>query len=441
MTYKTDYRLHLGDHTTPVNLYLAIRNRYADAKLLECSKYQKAENSHSYIVANELESFSDMGHENVVDSLHEFIDNINCDAPEEIQHHLGVFGYTAFEAVSYFDTINSRKVTELPLVNYGFYRFIFVFNHFNNTIKIIENCPVNDKSELTKLEQILAEKAPSSFPFSVASEESVSISESDFKQLVKKVKHHCQVGDVFQLVLSRRFIRKYSGDDFTLYRALRSINPSPYLFYFDYGNFRLIGSSPEAQLAIKNGVAEIHPIAGTYKRTGNRTVDNEARQQLLDDPKESSEHIMLVDLARNDLSQNTSDVHVAEYKQVQEFSHVIHLVSKVLGKVEFVSPYRVFANTFPAGTLSGAPKHKALELINDYEPVARGFYGGAIGMIGLHGNLNHAIMIRTFYSCKGELHYQAGAGIVIDSDEENELQEVNNKLAALRKAICMAETL
>lgn len=271
-------------------------------------------------------------------------------------------------------------------------------------------------------------------------EKSSNLTDAEFLEFVEQGKQHCFRGDVFQLVLSRRFSQSFQGDDFNVYRTLRSINPSPYLFYFDYGDFKIFGSSPEAQLVVQDGKAEIHPIAGTFKRTGNDEEDAAAALELSKDPKENSEHVMLVDLARNDLSRNGSEVVVEKNREIQFYSHVIHLVSKVSCKMKAAAKtFRVVADTFPAGTLSGAPKHKALQLIDRYEKTKRNFYGGAIGYLDFDGNFNHAIIIRSFLSQHNQLHYQAGAGIVADSVPENELQEVYNKLGALDKALSLAE--
>lgn len=257
---------------------------------------------------------------------------------------------------------------------------------------------------------------------------------------MKKAKEHCFRGDVFQLVLSRRFFQNFKGDEFNVYRTLRSINPSPYLFFFDYGDFKIFGSSPEAQLIVQDGKAEIHPIAGTFKKTGDDKKDLISAKELAKDPKENSEHVMLVDLARNDLSRNGTNVVVEKNREIQFYSHVIHLVSKVTCKMKTTTnTFRVVADTFPAGTLSGAPKHKALQLIDKYEKIKRNFYGGAIGYMDFNGNFNHAIIIRSFLSLNNQLHYQAGAGIVADSIPESELQEVYNKLGALDKALIQAE--
>ena len=324
-------------------------------------------------------------------------------------------------------------------MQYSLFRVVIVINHFNNELFVILNSTKSKEPDFEEIDVLLNNNDNPAFTFNALGKETSSTDDEEFKELVKKAKYHCQRGDVFQLVLSKRFSQEFSGDDFNVYRALRSINPSPYLFYFDYGGFRIFGSSPEAQLIISKGKAQIHPIAGTYRRTGDDETDRLAALELLEDPKENSEHVMLVDLARNDLSRNTKKVHVETYKEIQYFSHVIHLVSKVEGELDKESKsMRIYADTFPAGTLSGAPKYKALELIDKYEKENRSFYGGAIGFFKLNGELNHAILIRSFLSMNNTLYFQAGAGIVIDSNEENELQEVINKSEALRKAIKMA---
>ena len=288
----------------------------------------------------------------------------------------------------------------------------------------------------------MAVESLSTYPYKNLGDKQANISDESFKDLVVKAKEHCKRGDVFQLVLSRQTSQAFQGDEFNVYRALRSVNPSPYLFYFDYINFKLFGSSPEAQLIVQEGQAEIHPIAGTYKRTGDDEKDAELAKKLAADPKENAEHVMLVDLARNDLSRNGHAVEVKTYREVQFFSHVIHLVSKVTAKkTEGTSTLQLMADTFPAGTLSGAPKPMALKLIDKYESTRRGFYGGAIGFFDFDGNYNHAILIRSFLSKNNKLYYQAGAGIVASSDEESELQETYNKLGALQKALELAENL
>jgi anthranilate synthase component 1 len=334
-----------------------------------------------------------------------------------------------------------KKNTQIPDLQYHFFSYLIVFDHYSSRLTIIENLRENESSKLDEIISLVNRPTRSIYAFNPGAINS-NMTGDHFKSMVTQAKAHCKRGDVFQMVLSRRFTQKFSGDDINVYRALRAINPSPYLFYFDYGDFKIMGSSPEAQIVVRGKRVEIHPIAGTMKRTGDNESDYRIAQELANDPKENEEHNMLVDLARNDLSKHCTKVHVSNNKVIQYFSHVIHLVSKVVGeKPTGVSSFQVFEDTFPAGTLSGAPKYKAIELINHYEPKERGFYGGAIGYVNFNGDMNMAITIRSVLSKDQELHFQAGAGIVIKSKEENELQEVENKLGAIQAAIKMAATL
>ena len=347
-----------------------------------------------------------------------------------------------YDAVQYYEDIKISKKEggqNLPELYYAVYQNVIAINHFNNEAYIFAHC-YNQPNNVAAIEQLIAVKNFATYPFKTEGKPSINIQDEEYKALVETAKKHCQRGDVFQLVLSRRFTQKFSGDEFNVYRALRAVNPSPYLFYFDYGNFKIFGSSPEAQLVVKGQKAEIHPIAGTFKRTGNDEQDAVLAKELTEDHKENAEHVMLVDLARNDLSRHGKMVKVENYREVQFFSHVIHLVSKVSGIKKADTPtMNIVADTFPAGTLSGAPKHKAMELIEKYEPTPRGYYGGAIGFMDFEGDFNHAIIIRSFVSKNHSLHYQAGAGVVSGSDPESELQETYNKLGALTKALSLAE--
>lgn len=457
----THYQKILADTITPVSVYLKIRDRYPNSILLESSDYHANSNSFSYICFNPIAYFKIENEQitkkypdgkkvveaitrqtNIPEEVNQFSLQFSSEENDFNFISNGIFGYTAYDAVRYFEQTNIKrkeKSATIPDIYYAVYQNIIAINHFKNEAYIFANC-YQSENNVADIVQLLKAKSFASYHFEKEGIETSNLSDNNFKELVKKAKQHCFRGDVFQLVLSRQFSQKFKGDEFNVYRALRSVNPSPYLFYFDYGDFKLFGSSPEAQLVVNKGKAEIHPIAGTFKRSGNDEKDAELAKQLTKDPKENAEHVMLVDLARNDLSRNGSDVKVETYKEIQFFSHVIHLVSKVVGvKKENISTMQVVADTFPAGTLSGAPKAKALELIEKYEPTSRGFYGGAIGFMDFNGNFNHAIMIRTFLSKNFELHYQAGAGIVAASSEENELNEVYNKLGALQKALEIAE--
>ena len=391
------------------------------------------------------------------------VDTINMEADKSITYYLnnyldsfdtektnskfitnGLFGYMSHESVKYPEDINfSSKKSDLdiPDIYYGFYQNIIAISLFNHEAHIFCNSH-NDSNNLKEVSDIINSKNYSIFNYKNIGKKTSNISDEEFLEYVAKAKEHCKRGDVFQLVLSRRFNQKFEGDEFNVYRSLRSINPSPYLFFFDYGNFKIFGSSPEAQIIINTGKAEIHPIAGTFKRSGDDKRDEEKAKELSIDPKENSEHIMLVDLARNDLSRNGSNVKVEKNREIQFFSHVIHLVSKVTANLKDTSKiFQVVMDTFPAGTLSGAPKHKALTLIEKYEKINRNFYGGAIGYMDFKGNFNHAIIIRSFFSKNNELSYQAGAGIVIKSKPQDELQEVYNKLGALDYALKNAENI
>lgn len=462
MKLKTTYKELLSDTITPVSIYLKLRDRYPNSMLLESSDYHANDNSFSYICCNPIASFKVeneiitteiMGETqqqpiklktDVVKHLHEFTEGFEVESNPFNFTTSGLFGYTAYDAVRYFEDVSVTKRPDnfnIPDLYYAVYQTIIAINHFNNTAYLF-NHSADGSNYLDEIEQVISAQPHANFSFNRDGTAKSNITDQEYKSLVNKAKQHCQRGDVFQLVLSKRFEQPFNGDEFNVYRALRSVNPSPYLFYFDFGDFKIFGSSPEAQLVVENQKAEIHPIAGTFKRTGDDQHDAEAALQLSQDPKENAEHVMLVDLARNDLSRNGSEVKVETYKEIQYFSHVIHLVSKVTAQLKNqVSSLQVAADTFPAGTLSGAPKPKALELIETYEPHNRNAYGGAIGVIDFNGNYNHAIIIRSFLSKNHTLYYQAGAGIVSDSKPENELQEVYNKLGALNKALQLAETL
>ncbi len=463
----------LADVFTPVGIYLRLRDRFRDTILLESADFHAGENSYSFIGINaiagiEISNLSEIEYKfpleepkrisidkstKVTDELWNFMQHFNIDEPAEMPVSMaqGLFGYTAYDAVQFFDTIklNTSKASALggregavPLVRYRLYQYVIAINHFKNELFICENHIKGIDSEVDLIESIIKSKDVPAYPFSALENETSPLKDEEYVNMVKKGIASCLQGDVFQVVLSRKFQQKFSGDEFNVYRALRNINPSPYLFYFDYGDYRLFGSSPEGQLIVKNNTAIVHPIAGTFRRTGNDATDEQLAEDLLKDKKENAEHVMLVDLARNDLSRLCRNVKVNRFCEVQYFSHVIHLVSEVKGTVEKnTNPFDLLAVTFPAGTLSGAPKYRAMQLINEFENSARGYYGGCIGFVGFNGNINHAIMIRTFLSKDNHLNYQAGAGIVAASDPGSELQEVNNKLNALTAAIKSAENI
>ncbi len=463
---KTITKKHLADTFTPVSIYLKVRDQYTESVLLESTDFRSVENCFSFIGIEPIARFVAQGNDvtetytdgtkrvqklpnsEILQEFKNFIARFDVEKSDIITNSSapvinGFFGHTSYDAVQYFDTMvldKTKRTTELPDLHYALYRFVIAINHFKDEMTIIENLADGMTSEMERLETILHSQTVPTFDFILRGEEKTNMSDEDFKKLVTIGKHHCQIGDVFQIVLARNFAQEFTGDEFQVYRALRSINPSPYLFYFDYGTYKIFGSSPEQQLVVKDRIAGVNPIAGTYKRTGDDETDARSARALAADPKENAEHIMLVDLARNDLGKHCKSVRIKELRDIQFFSHVIHIVSKVEGELrEDVNPIDVFADTFPAGTLSGAPKYKAIELIDQYEKTNRHFYGGGIGFIGFNGDLTHAIIIRSFLSKDNILYRQAGAGIVVSSVEENELQEVNNKLGALKVALLAAE--
>jgi len=454
----------LADLQTPVGIYLKIRDLYTNSVLLESSDYHGVENSYSYIAFCQIggisvnrflikEEYPDgskietpvTGKLTVAERFDAFlksVDIVRNDNPVGIN---GLFGYSSYESVQYFEDVklNARETVpgSMPGLHYVLFKYIIAINHFNNELTIIENLLEGETSKINEIEEILENNNIATYEFSAVGDEKCDISNDDYKKMVTRGKEECFKGNVFQIVLSRRFYQQYKGDDFMLYRTLRSVNPSPYLFYFNFGDFRIFGSSPEAHLVVdaKKQKAFIKPIAGTFRRTGNDEKDAELAEKLSTDKKENAEHVMLVDLARNDLSRNTDQVEIEVFREVQYYSHVLHLVSSVSGQLKpDTKIIKLFADTFPAGTLSGAPKIKAMQLIDSIEPHDRGPYGGCLGYIGFDGSMNQAITIRSFVSKNNTLYYQAGAGVVAKSDEESELQEVNNKLAALKRAVEVA---
>ena len=451
----------LSDTVTPVGLYLKLRDKFYNSFLLESSDYHGNDNNFSFICLEPLVSFivenqtinikglaldssiQITEREQVITELQKLINAVNIEESNLVN---GLFGYTNYDAVQYFETLDidapKKEAHSTPEMHYSLFRYIIQIDHFKNELTITENVVEGNEPNIEQIVDLVSSNNHPRYHFKMEGEENTNISDDAFKKLVSKGKEHCQKGDVFQLVLSRQFSQQFNGDEFNVYRALRSVNPSPYLFYFDFGNYKLFGSSPEAQLKASNGKATINPIAGTFKRTGNDIEDQELAEQLAKDPKENAEHTMLVDLARNDLSRHGKNVTVKTYKETQFYSHVIHLVSEVEADINSDSDaLQIFADTFPAGTLSGAPKYKAMQLIDEYENQNRGFYGGAIGVFGFDGSVNHAITIRSFLSKNNTLFFQAGAGVVVDSNEENELQEVSNKLGALKQALTLAENI
>jgi anthranilate synthase component 1 len=466
IVFETTCKKMLADVYTPVGIYLRLRDRFPGSILLESSDFHVAENSFSFICVQPIagievttpEAFEFKypnepvirkklsGKAEVVSELETFLNRFQPSNKSEVPVSQSLFGYTTFDAVQFFEDVKLKdgrnERNAIPLMRYRMYQYVIAINHFKDELYICENKVKGLESDLDLIISLIRSKDVPVFPFKAVGEETSNLTDEEYMEIVEKGKKSCHRGDVFQIVLSRRFEQSFTGDEFNVYRALRSVNPSPYLFYFDYNDYRLMGSSPESQVIIKNNKAIVHPIAGTFRRTGNDEQDEILAEKLLKDPKENAEHVMLVDLARNDLSRYADDVHVSSYRKVHYYSHVIHLVSEVMGTPKSgTNPFELLASTFPAGTLSGAPKVRAMQLIDEYEKTARSYYGGTIGVIGFNGEINHAIMIRSFLSKQNTLFYQAGAGVVDASNAESELQEVNNKLNALKTAIKLAETI
>jgi anthranilate synthase component 1 len=463
---KTEVKKMLADLYTPVGIYLRMRDRFRDTVLLESTDNQAAENSYSFICINAFAGIevkdknsiefklpgqtpqkqSLSGTEKLPSILWEFMQRFDTqtDEPKLARFAQGLYGYFTFDAIELFENLKLKREdageSTIPLARYRLYQYVIAINHFKDELILCENKVEGVESELNIVESILKSKDVPVYPFKTVGEEGRNMTNEDYVEMVKKGIKNCLRGDVFQIVLSRRFHQSFIGDEINVYRALRSINPSPYLFFFDYGDYKLMGSSPESQLIIKDGKAIIHPIAGTFRRTGDDETDQQLAADLMKDPKENAEHVMLVDLARNDLSTVCTNVHVSEYRKPHFYSHVIHLVSEVVGTVPVnTNPFEVLMRNYPAGTLSGAPKYRAIQLIDEHEPTQRGYYSGTIGFVGFDGTCNHAIMIRSFLSKNNTLYYQAGAGVVAASNPESELKEVDNKLNALKAALKMAE--
>lgn len=456
-------RTALADLFTPVSVYMRLRDTSPQSVLLECSDYHDRASSRSFVCINPIGGVSvrrgkvERAYPDGTSDTAEISPEYTCGmaindflsafgVSGDLSRWCGLYGYTSFNAVRYLENIdvkdNGADNNDAPDICYQLFRDVIVFDHFDGKMTLVTLAEDGEdvSGRMDRLMLKLARGNVNVYPFSRVGGVTSPLTDAQHKANIRRGIAHCMRGDVFQVVLSRRFVQKYDGDDFALYRALRSINPSPYLFYFDFGGFRLLGSSPETHCRVENRRAFIDPIAGTTRRTGDSLADKKAAEALKNDPKENAEHVMLVDLARNDLSRNCHDVRVDLYKDVQYYSHVIHLVSRVSGELDDgADPVKAFMDTFPAGTLSGAPKVRAMQIISELEPHCRGAYGGCVGYIGLSGEMNQAITIRTFVSRNGELWMQAGGGIVAASDEECELQEVNNKLGALRKAVEMAE--
>lgn len=360
----------------------------------------------------------------------------------------GGVGYFGYDLVRHLERLPVQAVDDLELddCHLIFTRVVLIFDHVKHRLTVVVNTRPGDNPERSYREaeeKIGAVLAALSRPVELAREINLSVTparvvanmeKEEFLTAVRRAKEYIRAGDILQVVLSQRFARDFSGDPLQVYRRLRMINPSPYLFYLDLGDPVIVGSSPEMLIRVEEGVVQTRPIAGTRPRGENAAADEALAVELLNDPKERAEHVMLVDLSRNDLGRVClpGTVRVPEFMVIEKYSHVMHIVSAVEGRLapEY-SALDALAASFPAGTVSGAPKVRAMEIIEELEPVRRGIYAGAIGYLSFTGNLDTCIAIRTIVICKGKAYVQAGAGIVADSDPEREYAETLNKAQAL----------
>jgi anthranilate synthase component 1 len=470
MNLKTESKTFFIDTLTPVAMYLQLRDQFQNCALFEGADFSALADSHSFIccepiaeyriegsrcitrIVQEEQSTELIGADAFVTSLNRFLAEVKPESEGNASGGgiNGLFGYFGWKAIQYMEdisfTASHGKDSEVSAARFYLYRYVIILDALKNSAHILKNFFLEEGDatglSIDAFARVVFQVKESPTHFSKKGSEQSNLTDTEFIGVINKCKEHIQRGDVFQIVPSRQYRQSYRGDDFKVYRALRSINPSPYLFYLDLGEYRIFGSSPEAQIIIRNKVASTWPIAGTHRRTGDFALDMESAKKLQEDEKENAEHAMLVDLARNDLSRTCTGVHVPEFRTLRYFSHVIHLVSRVTGEIRSdVSSLETVVKSYPAGTLSGAPKHKALQLLDRYEPQERGIYGGAVGFIDFSGDSVFAIMIRSFLSKRDTLYYQVGMGVVYDSIPENEVNECHAKVDALRAAIKKAEAL
>jgi anthranilate synthase component 1 len=372
----------------------------------------------------------------------------------------GALGYVAYNAVEQFHEIADSKPDPLamPEIFFVFVQTLVAFDNLKHTIKVIDNAEVDGKISLRRAYDASVKRirrvisSLQKKPRGIESRDLTqgkgnrkfrsNLTREGFENAVAKAKEYIKAGDVIQVVLCQRLESETSSDPFEIYRALRFINPSPYMFYLELEDLRVIGSSPETMVRLTGDTIELRPIAGTRRRGATPEEERELEDDLLADPKERAEHIMLVDLGRNDVGRvaEIGSVEVNELMAIERYSHVIHIVSNVRGKLAAdKSPFDLFVSAFPAGTVSGAPKIRAMQIISELEPQKRGLYAGAIGYFGYNGNLDTCIVIRTIVMTGKKVFITAGAGIVADSDPQLEYQETLNKARAMLKAVDLAE--
>lgn len=449
------------DIDTPVSAFMKLRNNHATFLLESVEKGERL-GRYSFIGLEPEEKITICGNSLRKNDIQmqfdkekaKFIfDEIFCEKHVEPFVPLifdgGWVGYIGYEFVKFLEDIDLKKESRFPVLFLFKTQNLIVFDHVKNTVKIIlggKNLKEEEIEERTqKIKNALYSELPkrkverTSFHDRVLAQ---SLSKEEFLKKVEITKELIKNGDIFQAVLSIRFQGKTSAHPFEIYRALRILNPSPYMFYLDFGEFQIIGSSPESHVKVEEGIVSIRPIAGTRRRGRNREEDIELERELISNEKERAEHVMLIDLARNDLGKicEAGSVGISEKMTIEKYSHVMHIVSQVDGKL---SPKKTFYDilqaTFPAGTVTGAPKLRAMEIIDEMEPVERGPYGGVVGYLGFNGNIDLCIGIRMIIYRMGEFYLQAGAGIVDGSIPENEYKEIINKMKGMHEAIIMAE--
>ena len=466
----------LADTETPVSVYLKVRDESPYSFLLESIEGGENIGRYSFIGFNPFSNFVIRGNSFQIQSRHpdvtvlpKLVEGIThpVEALQKIFSHYhtasveglprlasGAIGYFGYETVQLLENIPTAKIDELNLDDalLMFLDTLFVFDNVKRKLLLVSNAYVpagssefvltteyeKAVSEITKMRKILLKTVPSRLSTPTVGPLEQSISKTEYEKMVVRSIAYIVEGDIFQVLPSHRMKRKYDGDPFAVYRMLRVINPSPYMYYFSLNGLCIAGSSPELLVRVENGTVETRPIAGTRKRGKDREEDELLAADLLADQKERAEHLMLIDLGRNDIGRISEfgNVDVTEYMVIEKYSHVMHIVSNVKGKLrKGLSAIDAFFSCFPAGTLSGAPKIRAMEIIAELESVKRGVYGGAIGYLDFSGNLDSCIAIRTTIIKDGYAYFQAGAGIVYDSIPSREYQETLDKMSASIRAV------
>jgi len=467
------YEIITADLLTPVLAYLKIRENGKQSFLLESvegslnlARYsfigknpQKIFFNNALALTEKVDGKEETKQENIFAYVKKELKKFKQPKIDELPDFTGgVVGFLGYETISLIEKVVPRNENGFENADsiFGIYKTILAFDHYKHQIILISNVDVTEfnsieaayqsgKTELAKLRSELKKPIEFSSDFSFEKDFQTNFSTEEFYKIVEESKQNIIEGDIFQIVLSKRFSTGYSGDLFNVYRALRIINPSPYMYHLEFEHdFTVIGTSPEDLLKVKNGKAQLLPIAGTRRRGKNSEEDKKLETNLLNDPKELAEHTMLVDLGRNDLGRvcKYDSVKVSELMKIQRYSHVMHIVSKVEGELSNDhDALDALQACFPAGTVTGAPKIRAMQLIYEYEKLRRNVYAGAVGYFDFSGNLDMCIAIRTLFAKGKTLYWQAGAGVVADSTPELETKEINNKAAVLVNAMQYAEVI